>query len=77
MRLDAVVPWARLVALIGPHYPRGDSGRKPMPLERMSRIHFLQQWYAYSDPGVEETLYEIPILRQFVGIDMGRGPDSG
>lgn len=43
-----------------------------MPLERMLRIHFLQQWYAYSDPGMEEALYEIPLLRQFVGIDLGR-----
>ncbi|MCY0873040.1 MAG: IS5/IS1182 family transposase, partial [Acidithiobacillus caldus] len=24
--MDAVVPWARLVALIEPHYPKGGSG---------------------------------------------------
>jgi IS5 family transposase len=29
--IDLVVPWAGLVALIEPHYPRG-SGRKPYPL---------------------------------------------
>ena len=50
--MDAVIPWARLVALVEPHYSRGGSGRKPMPLERMLRIHFLQQWYAYSHPGM-------------------------
>ena len=38
--MDAVIPWARLVPLIEPYYPRGGSGRKPMPLERMLRIHF-------------------------------------
>lgn len=38
----------------------------------MLRIHFLQQWFGYSDPGMEEALYEIPLLRQFVGIDLGR-----
>ena len=70
--MDAVVPWARLVALIQPYYPKGESGRKPMPLERMLRIHFLQQWYQYSDPGMEEALYEIPLLRQFAGMDLGR-----
>ncbi|MHB8247577.1 MAG: IS5 family transposase [Acidithiobacillus sp.] len=70
--MDRVVPWSRLVALIEPHYPKGGSGRKPMPLERMLRIHFLQQWYQFSDPGMEEALYEIPLLRQFVGIDLGR-----
>ena len=26
---------------------------------------------------MEETRYKIPILHQFVGIDIGRGPDSG
>lgn len=41
--MERVVPWARLVALIEPHYPKGGGGRKPMPLERMLRIHFLQQ----------------------------------
>ena len=70
--MDAVVPWARLVALIEPHYPKGGSGRKPMPLERMLRIHFLQQWFGYSDPGMEEALYEVPLLRRFVGTDLGR-----
>ncbi|MBU2744016.1 transposase, partial [Acidithiobacillus caldus] len=24
------------------------------------------------DPGMEEALYEVPLLRQFVGIDLGR-----
>ena len=38
----------------------------------MLRIHFLQQWFGYSDPGMEEALYEVPLLRQFVGIDLGR-----
>ncbi len=40
--IDAVVPWVRLMALIELHYPRGGSGRKPMSLERMLRIHFLE-----------------------------------
>ena len=25
----------------------------------MLRIHFLQQWYALSDPAMEDALYEI------------------
>ncbi|APP87007.1 IS5 family transposase [Xanthomonas hortorum pv. gardneri] len=31
----------------------------------MLRIHLLQQWYALSDPAMEEALHEIPILRRF------------
>ena len=49
--MDAVVPWARLLGLIEPHYPRtGVKGRRPaMPLETMLRVYFLQQWYALSN----------------------------
>lgn len=52
--MDQVVPWAELCAVIAQHYPKepvGD-GRRPVGLERMRRIHFLQQWYALSDPAV-------------------------
>lgn len=50
--MDAVVPWARLLTLITPHYPKAGpkGGRPPMPLETMLRIYFLQNWYALSDP---------------------------
>ncbi len=42
--MDAVIPWAELVARIAPHYPkrrRGHSGRPPIPIETMLRIYFL------------------------------------
>jgi hypothetical protein len=78
--MDAVVPWPRLVALIGPHYPRvgPKGGRPPMPLETMLRIYFLQQWYALSDPMAEEMLYDSDAMRQFAGIELGddRIPDE-
>src|SRR5206468_9844723 len=40
----------------------------------MLRVYFLQQWFALSDPGVEDALYESPVLRRFAGIDLGRAP---
>ena len=40
----------------------------------MLRVYFLQQWFALSDPGVEDVLYESPVLRRFAGIDLGRAP---
>jgi hypothetical protein len=64
--MDAVVPWAALMALVEPHYPKGETGRKPVGLEIMLRVYFLQQWFALSDPGVEDALYESPVLRRFV-----------
>ncbi|MDZ4318850.1 MAG: IS5 family transposase [Phenylobacterium sp.] len=78
--MDAVVPWGRLLALIEPHYPKAGAkgGRPPMPLESMLRIYFLQNWYALSDPMVEETLYDSEAMRRFAGIELGddRIPDE-
>jgi len=68
--MNLVVPWARLCALIEPHYPKGSraGGRPPLPLERMFRIYCLQQWYNLSDPGAEEALYDSITMRQFAGV---------
>ena len=45
---------------IAPVYPKGEEsdGRRPVGLERSLRGHFLQQWYALSDPAVQEALYD-------------------
>jgi IS5 family transposase len=68
--MDQAVPWARLCALIEPHYPKASpaGGRPPLPLERMFRIYCLQQWYNLSDPGAEEALYDSITMRQFAGV---------
>lgn len=70
-QMDAVVPWARLVAVIVPHYPAGKRGRPPVGIERMLRLYFLQQWYALADEALEDALYDSQALRSFAGIDLG------
>lgn len=70
--MEQVVPWAKLCALIEPHYPKAGEGRPPVGVERMLRMYFLQQWFNLSDPAVEEALYDSAALRAFVGIDLGR-----
>jgi IS5 family transposase len=45
-------------------------------VELMLRIYFLQQWFNLSDQAVEEALYDSVVLRQFVGVDLGQGPDE-
>jgi transposase, IS5 family len=71
--MDKVVPWARLEALIEPHYPRsGKVGRPPIGVPRMLRMYFLQQWYTLADEALEDTLYDSHAMREFVGIDLGR-----
>jgi len=69
--MEVAVPWVRIKAKIKPHYHRAGSGRgRPqMPLSAMLRIHFMQQWFGYSDPAMEEALYDIPMLRAFAGLD--------
>lgn len=68
--MNAVIPWADVVALIAPHYPRPRRGRPPMRLETMLRIYFLQQWFDLSDPAAEEALYDIESMRRFVGLEL-------
>jgi hypothetical protein len=72
--MEQVVPWRELCALIEPHYPKAGNGRPPVEVERMLRMYFLQQWFNLSDPAVEEALYDSPVMRQFVGIDLGQEP---
>ncbi len=68
--MNQLVPWLRLVALIEPHDPKPGNGHRPIPLETMPRVHFTQQWFAaYADPAMEEALHDIPLLREFAGLD--------
>ena len=76
IEMDQVVPWKGLVALIDPHYPKGEGGRPAYPLMAMLRIHLMQNWFGYSDPAMEEALYETTILRQFAGLNLERIPDE-
>jgi len=72
--MESVMPWAKLLALVAPHYSKGETGRKPVGLGIMLRVYFLQQWFALSDPGVEDAVYESSVLRRFAGVDLGRAP---
>jgi len=74
--MDRVVPWKGLIALIEPHYPKGEGGRPAYPLMAMLRVHLMQNWFGYSDPTMEEALYETTILRQFAGLNLVRIPDE-
>jgi IS5 family transposase len=68
--MDAVIPWARLAALIEPYYPKAGNGTQPMPLERMLRIYFMQNWFNLSDPAAEDSLYDSESMRRFAGIEL-------
>lgn len=71
--MNLVVPWGELVSLIAPHAPTpgAKGGRPPFAVETLLRIHFLQQWFNLSDPAMEESLYDMALFREFVGLDAG------
>jgi transposase, IS5 family len=68
--MDRVIPWEELLQIVKEYYPRAGNGRQPMPLERMLRIYFMQQWYGLSDPSMEDALYDIESMRRFADIDI-------
>ncbi|MFZ5526140.1 MAG: IS5 family transposase [Pseudomonadota bacterium] len=75
--MELVVPWKGLLKLIEPHYPLAGRGRRPYPLESMLRVHLMQNWFALSDPAMEEALYEIASLRSFARLSLSEAiPDE-
>ncbi len=76
--MQQVVPWEELTMLIEPHYLKGKTGRPPFGIATILRIHFMQQWFGLSDPAMEEALHDVPLYREFAGLDAGitRMPDE-
>ncbi len=76
--MEAVIPWARLEALVAPHYPKPGRGRRPLPLATMLRVYFLQQWFDLSDPQAEDMLYDSEAMRRFAQVELldDRVPDE-
>jgi IS5 family transposase len=68
--MNKVIPWSELLQVIEKYYPKAGNGRQPMPMERMLRVYFMQQWYGLSDPAMEDALYDIESMRRFADIDL-------
>jgi IS5 family transposase len=76
--MERVVPWAVLVQIVEPYYPKAKTGRPPFGIETMLRIHYLQQWFGLSDPAMEEALHDVPLYREFARLEgaTARLPDE-
>lgn len=73
--METIIPWKELTEAIEPFYPNPQgAGRRPVGIERMLRIYFLQHWFNLSDPAAEEALYDSRAMRVFVGVDLGQEP---
>lgn len=68
------MPWKGLIVLIEPHYPKGKVGRPAFSFMAVLHVHMMQNWSGYSDPAMEEALYETTVLRQIAGVSLERIP---
>jgi len=71
-RMESLMPWAALCALIEPHYPKAGNGRPPIGLERMLRMYWIANWFNLADEACEDAMYDIAVFREFCGFDLGR-----
>lgn len=77
--IEAVTPWASLIATIRPYYPVNDGrGRPTTDLGLILRMYIAQQCFGLSDEGIEDALYDSQAIRRFVGVDLSRqsAPDA-
>lgn len=72
IEMNGIIPWQEMTTAIEPYYPKPEgAGRRPIGIERMLRINFLQYWFRLSDPGIWGALYDSSAMRRFVSIDLG------
>jgi IS5 family transposase len=67
--MDDFISWDEWVAYVKPFYPNGQRGRPPLGIEKMLRMYLLQCWFALSDEGIEDAIYDSYALRFFMEID--------
>jgi IS5 family transposase len=71
-KMETLMPWAELCALVEPHYPKAGNGRPPVGLERMLRMYWIANWFNLADEACEDAFYDIAVFREFCGFDLGR-----
>ena len=59
------------MAVLPPQDLPAKTGRPPFAIETMLGIHYQQQWFSLSDPAIEEALHDVPMDRNFCGLDAG------
>lgn len=70
--MERIVPWDEIMAIISPFYHSDRNrhgGRRRIPLERMLRMYFIQNWFSLSDPATEQETGDSHAMRAFMGID--------
>jgi IS5 family transposase len=76
-RMEKLIPWQEIEAMLHPIYRTSKKGRSGYALSTMLRVHCMQLFYNLSDPAMEDALYEIESMRRFAGLNLaGPIPDE-
>ena len=76
-QIEGIVPWSEWLGIIRPHYYKGERGNKPYDLERMLRIHLIQNLYDLSDEKTSEEVQDSRAFSEFCGIDSSNQAPDG
>ena len=70
--MECTVPWSKLRALVDSFYADPASRRaRPLELDRMLRVYFLQRWFRLTDSAAHEAIYDSSAMRVFVLVGPG------
>ncbi len=68
--MDAVIPWARLLALIEPHYPKAGQGRQPHAAGADAAHLLHAELVQPVRPGGRGRAVRLESMRRFAGIEL-------
>ena len=68
--MDAIVPWDRWCALVGPSYHSQARGRHVRGAETMLRMYLLQVMFGLSDEGTEDAVLDSRAMQRFMHLDL-------
>lgn len=76
-QIERIVPWGEWVVMIKPHYYKGERGNKPYELEKMLRLHVLQNLYDLSDEATSAETIDSRAFSEFCGVDSSNQVPDG
>ena len=76
-QIERIVLWGEWIALINPHYYKGERGNKPYDLERMLRIYLIQNLYDLSDMATVAEVIDSRAFSEFCGVDSSNQVPDG
>ena len=76
-KIYRIVPFEDWIALIQPHYYKGERGNKPYDLERMLRIYLVQNLYNLSDMVTVAEVIDSRAFSDFCGVESSNQVPDG